>query len=153
MSYGLIPEFVGRFPLLVTLDALTESELVTVMTEPRNALGRQYSALIAMNNTRLHITSKAYRAVARQVRLTELAMPCFLDVSTRSKQWSAGQGKGVNDLRTSACNTLPIQKCKVCFVCSSVLTERIDVSTTHRPSNGKQGHEACAPSWRMFSWM
>jgi len=66
VSYGLIPEFVGRFPLLVTLDALTESELVTVMTEPRNALGRQYSALIAMNNTRLHITSKAYRAVARQ---------------------------------------------------------------------------------------
>ena len=74
VSYGLIPEFVGRFPLLVTLDALTESELVTVLTEPRNALGRQYSALFAMNGTNLHITPEAFQAVARQVRFEPLLL-------------------------------------------------------------------------------
>ncbi|KAK7850472.1 clp protease regulatory subunit clpx1 [Quercus suber] len=49
ISYGLIPEFVGRFPILVSLSALTENQLVQVLTEPKNALGKQYKKMFQMN--------------------------------------------------------------------------------------------------------
>ncbi|RVW89059.1 CLP protease regulatory subunit CLPX1, mitochondrial [Vitis vinifera] len=49
ISYGLIPEFVGRFPILVSLSALTENQLVEVLTEPKNALGKQYKKMFQMN--------------------------------------------------------------------------------------------------------
>ncbi|KAE9464725.1 hypothetical protein C3L33_03358, partial [Rhododendron williamsianum] len=49
IAYGLIPEFVGRFPILVSLSALTENQLVQVLTEPKNALGKQYKKMFKMN--------------------------------------------------------------------------------------------------------
>ncbi|XP_034202490.1 CLP protease regulatory subunit CLPX1, mitochondrial isoform X2 [Prunus dulcis] len=49
IRYGLIPEFVGRFPILVSLSALTENQLVQVLTEPKNALGKQYKKMFRMN--------------------------------------------------------------------------------------------------------
>ncbi|KAL0300542.1 UNVERIFIED_CONTAM: CLP protease regulatory subunit CLPX3, mitochondrial [Sesamum radiatum] len=50
IAYGLIPEFIGRFPILVSLSALTEDQLVEVLMEPKNALGKQYKKLFKMNN-------------------------------------------------------------------------------------------------------
>jgi endopeptidase Clp ATP-binding regulatory subunit ClpX len=55
IAYGLIPEFTGRFPVLVSLAALNEDQLVQVLTEPRNAIGKQYKKLFAMNNVSLII--------------------------------------------------------------------------------------------------
>ena len=52
-KYGLIPEFVGRLPILVTLDALDEDALVRILTEPKNALCKQYETLLDMDNIRL----------------------------------------------------------------------------------------------------
>ncbi|KAK7841569.1 clp protease regulatory subunit clpx1 [Quercus suber] len=49
ISYGLIPEFVGQFPILASLSALTENQLVQVLTEPKNALGKQYKKMFQMN--------------------------------------------------------------------------------------------------------
>ncbi|XP_010267612.1 PREDICTED: CLP protease regulatory subunit CLPX1, mitochondrial isoform X2 [Nelumbo nucifera] len=49
IAYGLIPEFIGRFPILVSLSALTEDQLVKVLIEPKNALGKQYRKLFQMN--------------------------------------------------------------------------------------------------------
>ncbi|XVF57666.1 hypothetical protein PTKIN_Ptkin07bG0000300 [Pterospermum kingtungense] len=66
ISYGLIPEFIGRFPILVSLSALTEDQLVQVLTEPKNALGKQYNKLFSMNNVKLHFTSKALRLIAKK---------------------------------------------------------------------------------------
>eukprot|EP00850_Spirogloea_muscicola_P009028 SM000050S16953 [mRNA] locus=s50:92:4383:+ [translate_table: standard] len=66
IAYGLIPEFVGRFPVLVNLQALDENQLVQVLREPKNALGRQYRQMFFMNKVRLHITEGALRAVARR---------------------------------------------------------------------------------------
>ncbi|GAA0162295.1 protease [Lithospermum erythrorhizon] len=66
IAYGLIPEFVGRFPILVSLSALTEDQLVQVLTEPRNALGKQYKKLFSMNNVKLHFTDKALRVIAQK---------------------------------------------------------------------------------------
>lgn len=66
ISYGLIPEFVGRFPILVSLSALTENQLVQVLTEPKNALGKQYKKMFQMNNVKLHVTENALRLIARK---------------------------------------------------------------------------------------
>ncbi|XP_021909223.1 CLP protease regulatory subunit CLPX1, mitochondrial isoform X2 [Carica papaya] len=66
VSYGLIPEFVGRFPVLVSLSALTEDQLVQVLTEPKNALGKQYKKMFQMNGVKLHFTEKALRLIARR---------------------------------------------------------------------------------------
>ncbi|GLJ18411.1 hypothetical protein SUGI_0326180 [Cryptomeria japonica] len=66
VAYGLIPEFVGRFPVLVSLSALNEDQLVKVLMEPRNALGKQYRKLFSMNNVKLHFTEGALRQIARK---------------------------------------------------------------------------------------
>ncbi|KAG7025120.1 CLP protease regulatory subunit CLPX3, mitochondrial [Cucurbita argyrosperma subsp. argyrosperma] len=66
IAYGLIPEFIGRFPILVSLSALTEEQLVQVLTEPKNALGKQYKKLFGMNNVKLHYTEKALRLIAQK---------------------------------------------------------------------------------------
>ncbi|KAM1407473.1 hypothetical protein ACFX2F_002051 [Malus domestica] len=66
IRYGLIPEFVGRFPILVSLSALTENQLVEVLTEPKNALGKQYKKMFRMNGVKLHFTESALRLIARK---------------------------------------------------------------------------------------
>ncbi|KAK2986644.1 hypothetical protein RJ640_011722 [Escallonia rubra] len=66
IAYGLIPEFIGRFPILVSLSALTEDQLVQVLIEPRNCLGKQYKKLFSMNNVKLHFTDKALRLIAKK---------------------------------------------------------------------------------------
>ncbi|CAN4087578.1 unnamed protein product [Withania somnifera] len=66
ISYGLIPEFVGRFPILVSLSALTEDQLVQVLTEPKNALGKQYKKMFQMNGVKLHFAEAALRLIARK---------------------------------------------------------------------------------------
>ncbi|CAL5364564.1 unnamed protein product [Camellia sinensis] len=66
IAYGLIPEFVGRFPILVSLSALTENQLVQVLREPKNALGKQYKKMFTMNGVKLHFTENALRLIARK---------------------------------------------------------------------------------------
>uniref|UniRef100_A0A803LHF2 Uncharacterized protein n=1 Tax=Chenopodium quinoa TaxID=63459 RepID=A0A803LHF2_CHEQI len=66
IAYGLIPEFIGRFPILVSLSSLTEDQLMQVLTEPRNALGKQYKKLFIMNNVNLHFTERALRLIAKK---------------------------------------------------------------------------------------
>ncbi|KAG9137791.1 hypothetical protein Leryth_026747 [Lithospermum erythrorhizon] len=66
IAYGLIPEFVGRFPILVSLSALTENQLVQVLMEPKNALGKQYKKMFEMNGSKLHFTDDALRVIARK---------------------------------------------------------------------------------------
>ena len=66
IAYGLIPEFVGRFPILVSLSSLSEDQLVEVLTKPKNALGRQYTKLFEMNDVKLHFTEKALRLISKR---------------------------------------------------------------------------------------
>ena len=65
IKYGLIPEFIGRVPITVGLNALDETALVNIMTEPKNALIKQYKKLIGIDNVDLEITDEAVRAVAK----------------------------------------------------------------------------------------
>lgn len=64
--FGLIPEFIGRFPVLVALHDLDEGALVRILTEPRNALVRQYQQLFAFEGVRLEFEPEALTAVARK---------------------------------------------------------------------------------------
>ncbi len=66
IKYGLIPEFVGRMPIVATLDQLTEDDLVRIMTEPKNAITKQYIRMMKLNNVELEFTEGALRAVARK---------------------------------------------------------------------------------------
>jgi ATP-dependent Clp protease ATP-binding subunit ClpX len=66
LKFGLIPEFVGRMPVLATLEDLDEEALVTILTQPKNALVKQYERLFEMENVRLTFSDEALRAVARK---------------------------------------------------------------------------------------
>ncbi|MGQ9556513.1 MAG: ATP-dependent Clp protease ATP-binding subunit ClpX [Desulfurispora sp.] len=66
LKFGLIPEFVGRVPIIVTLDALDEEALVRVLTEPRNALTRQYEKLFEIDGVTLEFQPDALRTVAQE---------------------------------------------------------------------------------------
>ncbi len=66
LSFGMIPEFIGRLPVLTTFEPLTEEELMLVLTEPKNAMVKQYSKLFAMEGANLTITRDALRALAAQ---------------------------------------------------------------------------------------
>ncbi|MEW5761600.1 MAG: ATP-dependent Clp protease ATP-binding subunit ClpX [Bacillota bacterium] len=64
LKFGLIPEFVGRVPIIVTLDPLTEEDMLRILTEPRNALVRQYEKLFELDGVTLEFQEEALRAVA-----------------------------------------------------------------------------------------
>jgi len=66
LKYGLIPEFIGRLPTIVTLHELSEDDLIRVLTEPKNALIRQYQKLFEMENVKLTLSDGALRAVAHE---------------------------------------------------------------------------------------
>lgn len=66
LSYGFIPEFVGRLPMLAVLDELTEEQLVQIMTEPKSALVKQFAKLLAMNDVELEFTVESLHELARQ---------------------------------------------------------------------------------------
>lgn len=66
LKYGLIPEFVGRLPVIATLEDLDEKALVDILTTPKNALSKQYQRLFDMENVHLTFTDDALRAVARK---------------------------------------------------------------------------------------
>jgi ATP-dependent Clp protease ATP-binding subunit ClpX len=69
IKFGMIPEFVGRMPVVATLEELDEAALVRILTEPKNSLVKQYQKLLAMDNVRLRFTEGALRAVARMAVL------------------------------------------------------------------------------------
>jgi ATP-dependent Clp protease ATP-binding subunit ClpX len=66
IKYGLIPEFVGRLPVVATLEELDEEALIEILTEPRNALTKQYHKLFDMEGVELEFREDALRAVARK---------------------------------------------------------------------------------------
>ncbi len=66
MVFGLIPEFVGRLPVTATLNDMQEDDLMIILSQPKNALVKQYQKLFAMENIKLHFTEGALRATARE---------------------------------------------------------------------------------------
>jgi ATP-dependent Clp protease ATP-binding subunit ClpX len=66
IKFGLIPEFVGRLPVIGSLEDLDENALVEILTRPKNAIVKQYQRLFEFENVRLKFSEEALRAIARQ---------------------------------------------------------------------------------------
>ena len=66
VKYGLIPEFVGRVPISISLDGLDEDALVKILTEPKNALVKQYQRMFSMDGVELTFTKEAIERVAKE---------------------------------------------------------------------------------------
>ena len=66
LKFGLIPEFIGRLPVMVTLSKLDEEALIKILTEPKNALVRQYAKLLSMDNVELEFTPEALKKIAKK---------------------------------------------------------------------------------------
>lgn len=66
VKYGLIPELVGRLPIIASLEELDEKALIAILTEPKNAIVRQYKALLGMEDVELEFTDDALRAIAHK---------------------------------------------------------------------------------------
>jgi len=69
IKFGLIPEFVGRLPMVASLEALTELDLIHILTEPKNAMIRQYQKLLQMEGVELEFTQAAMKELAREAVL------------------------------------------------------------------------------------
>ena len=67
-KYGMIPEFLGRLPIIFTLDALTEDMMVQILKEPKNAIIKQYQKLLALDEVQLEFEEDALRAIAKKAR-------------------------------------------------------------------------------------
>ena len=66
LKFGLIPEFIGRLPVIVSLEELDEEALISILKEPKNALVKQYQTLCKMDNVDLTVTDEAYKAIAQK---------------------------------------------------------------------------------------
>ncbi len=66
VKFGFLPEFVGRFPVMTTIDDLEEPELVRILTEPKNAITRQFSELLSLDGIQLEFSDKALVAIAKE---------------------------------------------------------------------------------------
>lgn len=66
LKYGLIPEFIGRLPIIATLDELSEDALVEILKRPKNAIAKQYKKLFELENVKLTFTEGAIRAIAKE---------------------------------------------------------------------------------------
>ena len=67
-KFGMIPEFVGRIPVVCSLDELTEDDLVRILTEPKNALVKQYARMFDFEDSKLTFTPDALRAIAHEAK-------------------------------------------------------------------------------------
>jgi ATP-dependent Clp protease ATP-binding subunit ClpX len=96
IRYGLIPEFVGRLPVTAALDELDEASLVRILSEPRNAVVKQFQALFTMDKVKLTFTDEALFTVARQAKerktgarglraiLEDVLLPIMYEVPSRA---------------------------------------------------------------------
>lgn len=90
VKFGLIPEFVGRIPIITHVDDLDEADLVRILTEPKNALVRQYQKLFELDHVQLRFTPNALKAIAagpssarpaRAACATSWSAPCWTSCS------------------------------------------------------------------------
>ena len=72
LKYGLIPELVGRLPVITPLRSLTRDDMIRILTEPKNSLTKQYQALLAMDHVDLHFTRDALEAIADKTMAMDL---------------------------------------------------------------------------------
>jgi ATP-dependent Clp protease ATP-binding subunit ClpX len=111
IKYGLIPEFVGRLPVVATLHDLDRPALVEILTQPKNAITRQYQRLFEYENVKLRFTDDALEAIA--------------DLAIQRKIGARGLRMIIEDLMLELMYNLPsMKKVKECVVTREVVLDR-----------------------------
>ncbi|MBI4691032.1 MAG: ATP-dependent Clp protease ATP-binding subunit ClpX [Nitrospirae bacterium] len=111
IKYGMIPEFVGRLPVVATLDELDETALVKILTEPKNALIKQYQKLLSFDNVRLRFTDTALKAIAKK--------------ATQRKTGARGLRAILEEVMLDVMYEIPSQKgIKECLINEDTITKK-----------------------------
>jgi ATP-dependent Clp protease ATP-binding subunit ClpX len=111
LKYGLIPEFVGRLPVIATLDELSQDALVDIMVKPKNALIKQYNKIFEFENVKLKFQTEALRAVAKE--------------ATKRKSGARGLRAILEDVMLDIMYDIPSQKnVKECIISEEVILKR-----------------------------
>ncbi|OUM85650.1 MAG: ATP-dependent protease ATP-binding subunit ClpX [Bacillus thermozeamaize] len=112
LKYGLIPEFVGRIPVISTLDPLDEETLKRILTEPKNALVKQYAKLLQMDDVELEFTDEALTAIAKE--------------AIRRNTGARGLRAIIEDLLLDAMYELPARdNVRKCIITEEVVTQKL----------------------------
>ena len=85
LKYGLIPEFIGRLPIIASLEDLDEKALVNILTEPKNALVKQYVALFNMEDVKLTITERKSGARGLRAIMEEKLLELMYDIPDKKE--------------------------------------------------------------------
>ncbi|GMR04469.1 MAG: ATP-dependent Clp protease ATP-binding subunit ClpX [Thermodesulfobacteriota bacterium] len=121
LHYGLIPEFMGRLPVIATLNELDEKDLVRILQEPRNAIIKQYQKLFEMENVKLKFTDGALSAVARE--------------SMRRKAGARGLRSILENVMLDTMYELPSQSnIKECIINEDVILDKAQPITVYGKS-------------------
>jgi ATP-dependent Clp protease ATP-binding subunit ClpX len=131
LKFGLIPEFVGRLPVIVTLDALDEQALVRILTEPKNALVKQYQKLFELDGIELEFKPEAVEAIASE--------------AMKRNTGARGLRAIIEDIMVNVMYEVPARKdVTKCIVTREVVTNREDplVVTAERKGRKKQEESA-----------
>jgi ATP-dependent Clp protease ATP-binding subunit ClpX len=111
IKYGLIPEFVGRLPVVATLHDLDKPALIEILTQPKNAIIRQYQRMFDYENVKLRFTDDALEAIA--------------DLAIQRKIGARGLRMIIEDLMLELMYSLPsMKKVKECVVTADVVLDR-----------------------------
>jgi ATP-dependent Clp protease ATP-binding subunit ClpX len=111
LKYGLIPEFVGRLPVIATLDELSQEALVEIMIKPKNALIKQYTRIFEFENVKLKFRPEALQAVAKE--------------ATNRKSGARGLRAILEDVMLDIMYDIPSQEnVKECIVGEEVILKR-----------------------------
>jgi ATP-dependent Clp protease ATP-binding subunit ClpX len=111
IKYGLIPEFVGRLPVIATLEELSESALIRILTEPKNAIIKQYQKLLSFDSVKLKFTDNALTAIAKE--------------AIRRKTGARGLRAILEDVMLDLMYEIPSQSnIKECLITEEVITKR-----------------------------
>jgi len=111
IKYGLIPEFVGRMPVVAPLDELDEPVLIKILTEPKNALMKQYQKLLSFDNVRLKFSDGALSAIARK--------------AVRRKTGARGLRSILEEIMLEVMYEIPSQKgIKECLITEDTITKK-----------------------------
>jgi len=111
IRYGLIPEFVGRLPVIATLEELSESALIRILTEPKNAIIKQYQKLLSYDSVKLKFSDTALTAIARE--------------AIRRKTGARGLRAILEDVMLDIMYEIPSQSnIKECLITEEVISKR-----------------------------
>ena len=105
LEFGIIPELLGRMPVLTTTFELTEEDMVRVLTEPKNAIVKQYQALYAMDGIDLQFEVEALKEIAREAKRRPTGARSLRSVMEKVLQpynFEAPSWEGISGLRITA---------------------------------------------------